>query len=248
MSRTQRLADEVSEVAHRVAHRPLIGQAVHDLLASPRGKARYPELNRQLGNRSITIPIVLGLIYHELANSGQPQPKGKSMPTMHTPTKRTATKSTAKATAKKAPVKATPKKAPVKATAKATKATAKKAATPRTKIEVFDPEGKTNHRCITCGDLKPVSKFYMRPTGMRNAFCRLCGKTARGVITPAEAAARRERELNAGKKAPAKAPAKATAKATKATPTKAAARRTASTRKAAPAKRANLKLVRGARR
>lgn len=235
MTSARRLADEVTGLAHRVAHRPLIGQAIHDLLASPRGKASYPELNRRLRSRSITIPVVVGLVYHELANSGQlPNPKGKSMPTMHRPTKATATKSTTK--------KAAPKKAPVKAAAK--KATAKKAATPRTKIETFDPTGKATHRCITCGDTKPISGFYQRPNGMRNAFCRLCGKTARGVITPAEAAIRREREqARAGKaKAAAKAPAKKAAPATKA-----ASRRQVSTRKAAP-KRANLKLVRGARR
>jgi hypothetical protein len=144
------------------------------------------------------------------------------MPTMHSPTKATAKK----APAKKAPAKATAKKAPAKATTK--KAPAKKAPAPRTKIEVFDPEGKTAFTCITCGNRKPISRFYQRPTGMRNAFCRLCGKTARGVITPAEAAARWDREIgNTAKKAPAK----------KAAPTKAAARRKLVTRKAAPRRR-----------
>jgi hypothetical protein len=218
------LAVEVTDLARRVASKPLTGQAVIDLLTSPDAKASFPELLRRLNARSITFPIVVGLVYIELAKTGQLiQPKGKSMPTMHRPTKATATKSTAKKAAAK---KATAKKAPAKAATK--KAPAKKAASPRTKIEVFDPEGKTTHVCITCGERKPISRFYQRPTGMRNAFCRICGKLARGVITPAEAKARREREAGGtAKKAPAK----------KAAPTQAAARRKLATRKAAPARR-----------
>jgi hypothetical protein len=219
VSRAERLAGEVTDLARRVASESLTGQAVTDLLGSPDAKSNFPELLRRLSARSITIPVVVGLVYIELAKTGQlPTPKGKSMPTMHRPTKATATKATAKkATAKKAAA----KKAPAKAATK--KAPAKKAATPRNKIEVFDPEGKTTHVCITCGERKPISRFYQRPTGMRNAFCRICGKLARGVITPAEAKARREREAGgAAKKAP---------------PTQAAARRKLATRKAAPARR-----------
>ena len=137
------------------------------------------------------------------------------MPTMSNPTGATGRKATAKKSAAK---KVVAKKAP----AKAAKASA------RTTIETFDPTNTTTHVCITCGERKPISRFYQRPTGMRNAFCRICGKLARGVITPAEAKARREREAGGtAKKAPAK----------KAAPTQAAARRKLATRKAAPARR-----------
>jgi hypothetical protein len=118
-----------------------------------------------------------------------------TMPTMSNPTGATGRKATAKKSAAK---KVVAKKAP----AKAAKASA------RTTIETFDPTNTTTHVCITCGERKPISRFYKRPSGLRNSFCKICGRLARGVITPAEAKVKREREQNGAttaKKAPATA-------------------------------------------